>query len=149
MSSVQHLASDIHSCDLPYFPLHTHGSAAKSVSNISKQREQPQELWYHTGGLKRHFYFDVDRNNAQGGETPSYVRLPADTPQTILLSGETEKKIMVAICGEYTLLGAWNSKPYYRSDKGYHMFYKHTGWCIDKYLGYVHCRASISHFISC
>jgi hypothetical protein len=127
---------------------------AKSVSGICKQQKQPQEPWCYTGGLKRHFYFDVERNNAQVGAIQDHAgrtTLTQETPQTILLSGETEKKIMVAILGKYTLLGAWNSKPYYRSDKGYYLFYKHTGWCIDKYLGYVHCSLlfAISHFISC
>jgi hypothetical protein len=122
---------------------------AKSVSGIGKQQNQPQEPWCHTGGLKRHFYFDLHRNNAQVGETQDYVRLRAETPQTILLSGEKEKKIMAAILGMYTLLGAWNSRPYYCSDKNYHLFYMYTGWCIDAYLGYAYCCASISHIISC
>jgi hypothetical protein len=126
---------------------------AKSVSGFGKQQTQSQEPWCHTGGLKRHFYFDLHRNNAQVGETQDHAgrtTLTQETPQTILLSGETEKKIMVAILGKYTLLGAWNSKPYYRSEKGYHLFYKAlTGWCIDQYLGYAHSCSFISHFISC
>jgi hypothetical protein len=127
---------------------------AKSVSSVGKQHKRPQEPWCHTGGLKRHFYFDVERNNAQVRTGQSYVRLVlADTPKTILLSGEKKKKIMVAILGEYTLLGAFHSKPYYCSDKDYHLFYMqskvHTGWCIDQYLGYAHCCTSISHSISC
>jgi hypothetical protein len=126
---------------------------SKSVSSIGKQQKQPQEPWCHTGGLKRHFYLDVEKNNAQVGTGQSYARVPADTPQIIMLSGEKEKKIMVAILGEYRLLGAWHSKPYYCSDKDYHLFYlhskMHTGWCIDQYLGYAPCCAFISHFISC
>jgi hypothetical protein len=122
---------------------------AKSVSSIGKQREKPQEPWCHTGGLKRHFYFDPRQNDAQGGETQHHAgrtTLTQETPQTILLSGGKEKKIMVAILGNYTLLGAWNSKPYYRSEKGYHLFFNAlNGWCIDQYLGYVHCCASIGH----
>jgi hypothetical protein len=118
------------------------------VSCIGKQQEQPQESWCHTGGLKRHFYFDVEQNNAQGGETPSYVRLPADTPQTILLSGKKKEGRELKHFGEYTLLGLWNRKPYYRNADRYHLFYKSTGWCIDQSLWYAFC-ASISHFISC
>jgi hypothetical protein len=117
---------------------------AKRVSCSGKQQGQPQEPWCHTGGLKRHFYlFDVERNNAQGGAMQDHAgrtTLTQETPQTILLSGQKKKKIMVAILGKYTLLGAWNSKPYYCSEKSYHLFYKAlTGWCIDQYLGYVHC----------
>jgi len=122
---------------------------AKSVSCIGKQQEQPQESWCHTGGLKRHFYFDVEQNNAQGGETPSYVRLPADTPQTILLSGKKKEGRERKPFGEYTLLGLWNRKPYYRNADGYHLFYKSTGWYIDQSLWYAHCCAFILHFISC
>jgi hypothetical protein len=121
---------------------------AKSVRVFGKQHEQPQEPWYYTGGLKRHFYFDRHRNNAQVGaqDHAGSTTLTRETPQTILLSGGGK----VAVLGKYTLVGAWNSRPYYCSDKNYHLFYMYTGWCIDRYLGYAHyCCASTSHFISC
>jgi hypothetical protein len=126
---------------------------AKSVSDIGNQQKQPQEPWCHTGGLKRHFYLDVERNNAQVGANQDHAGrttlTQAKTPQTILLSGEKGKKILAAVLGEYTLLGAWNSKPYYCSDRSYHLFYKAlTGWCIDQYLGYAHCCTSVSHCIA-
>ena len=122
---------------------------AKSVSRIGKQQEQPQEPWCHTGGLKRHFYFDVERNNAQVGTGQSYARVPADTPQTVLLSGEGGEGNERKQFGKYTLAGPWNERPYYRNADRYHLFYKSTGWCIDQSLWYASCCASISHFISC
>ena len=135
MSSIQHLTSDIGSCDLPHSPLHIHNRMAKSVSKISSERGQPQELWYYTGGLKRHFYFNVEMNNAQVETRQSYARLHAGTPEAIMLSGKKERKPF----GQYTLAGAWNERPYYRNAGGYHLFYSllvnkemHVqGWCID------------------
>jgi hypothetical protein len=112
------------------------------VSNISKKREQPQEPWYHTGGLKRHFYFNVDMNNAQVGTRQSYARLPADTPKAIMLSGKKKEGKERKQFGKYTLAGARNSKPYYHNAEGYHLFFiadrmgMPGGWCIDPYLGY-------------
>ena len=106
------------------------------MSRISSERDQPQELWYNTGGLKRHFYFDVEMNNAQVEMRQSYERLPADTPKAIMLSGEKERKPF----GQYTLAGAWNGKPYYRNAGGYHLFYSplynNKGWCIDQNIRY-------------
>jgi hypothetical protein len=122
---------------------------------MSKKLEQSQEPWYHTGGLKRHFYFDVDMNKSQVGTRQSYARLPADTPKAIMLSGKTKEGKERKQFGKYTLAGSRNSKPYYRNAEGYHLFFIGDrmgvpgGWCIDPYLGYGNfaCGMSISYFM--